>query len=97
MFIFIFTTGGIGNNGAARLDYFKNVVAVPSVAKTGGALSFNNFTNGQLWLALITFLYGAPQVPKSRIVPPGWCAPLPRESCAEHALSAEMLIDGSQR
>ena len=59
--IFTFDAGGIGNNGQARLDYFKNVVAVPSVAKTGGALSFNNFHNGQLWLALITFLYGAPE------------------------------------
>ena len=51
--------GGIGDNGEARWEYFRHVVAVPSIKKTGGALSFSNFKNGQLWLALITFLYGA--------------------------------------
>jgi AGZA family xanthine/uracil permease-like MFS transporter len=49
--------GGIGDNGEARWEYFRHVVALPSIKKTGGALSFSNFANGQLWLALITFLY----------------------------------------
>ena len=31
-------TGGIGDNGEARWEYFRNVVAVPSIKKTGGAL-----------------------------------------------------------
>ena len=53
--------GGIGDNGEARWEYFRHVVALPSIKKTGGALSFSNFANGQLWLALITFLYGAPR------------------------------------
>ena len=30
--------GGIGNSGEARWEYFRNVVAVPSIKKTGGAL-----------------------------------------------------------
>ena len=31
-------TGGIGDSGEARWEYFRNVVAVPSIKKTGGAL-----------------------------------------------------------
>jgi len=49
--------GGIGGDGESRWEYFRNVVAVPSIKKTGGALSFSNFQSGDLWLALITFLY----------------------------------------
>ncbi|BDA42913.1 Adenine/guanine permease AZG1 [Coccomyxa sp. Obi] len=49
--------GGIGGDGESRWEYFRNVVAVPSIKKTGGALSFSNFASGDLWLALITFLY----------------------------------------
>ncbi|KAK9909947.1 hypothetical protein WJX75_009918 [Coccomyxa subellipsoidea] len=49
--------GGIGGDGESRWEYFRNVVAVPSIKQTGGALSFSNFSNGDLWLALITFLY----------------------------------------
>lgn len=30
--------GGIGNNGEARWEYFRHVVAVPSIKQTGGAL-----------------------------------------------------------
>ena len=30
--------GGIGDSGEARWEYFRNVVAVPSIKKTGGAL-----------------------------------------------------------
>ncbi|KAK9811846.1 hypothetical protein WJX72_011125 [[Myrmecia] bisecta] len=43
--------------GEARLAYFKHVVDVPNLSKTGAAISFAGFTNGQLWIALITFLY----------------------------------------
>ncbi len=31
-------TGGIGGDGESRWEYFRNVVAVPSIKKTGGAL-----------------------------------------------------------
>ena len=30
--------GGIGGDGESRWEYFRNVVAVPSIKKTGGAL-----------------------------------------------------------
>ena len=49
--------GGIGGNGAARLEYFKKVVAVPSLSLTGGSLNFRGLGDGSAWLALITFLY----------------------------------------
>ncbi|CAL8467446.1 g6984 [Coccomyxa elongata] len=49
--------GGIGDTGPARWAYFKKVVAVPSLSKTGAALSFSNFNSGSLWIALVTFLY----------------------------------------
>ncbi|EIE24456.1 hypothetical protein COCSUDRAFT_14437, partial [Coccomyxa subellipsoidea C-169] len=49
--------GGIGGTGPARWAYFKKVVAVPSLSKTGAVLSFSNFNSGSLWIALITFLY----------------------------------------
>lgn len=31
-------TGGIGNSGEARWEYFRHVVAVPSIKQTGGVL-----------------------------------------------------------
>ena len=43
--------------GADRLDEFKRVVDVPTLRATGGAISFKGFTSGELWLALVTFLY----------------------------------------
>ena len=49
--------GGIGGTGPARWAYFRKVVAVPSLSKTGAALSFSNFNSGSLWIALVTFLY----------------------------------------
>lgn len=43
--------------GQARLDYFKQVVSVPRLNRIGMSLSFDGFLNGDLWIALITFLY----------------------------------------
>lgn len=43
--------------GEARLDYFKKVVAAPDTSATAGKLSFTGFGDGDLWIALITFLY----------------------------------------
>lgn len=43
--------------GEARLDYFKKVVAAPDTSATAGKLSFVGFGDGDLWIALITFLY----------------------------------------
>jgi hypothetical protein len=43
--------------GAARLDFFRNVVAVPNAQKTTLVWNFSAFGNPELWLALITFLY----------------------------------------
>ena len=39
------------------MDYFRNVVALPSLAATGFKLSFKGFVTGELWIALVTFLY----------------------------------------
>lgn len=43
--------------GNASYDYFKKVVDVHKITGTAGALSFKDFHSGQLWVALITFLY----------------------------------------
>jgi hypothetical protein len=43
--------------GADRLEFFKNVVAVPNAQKTTLVWSFSAFGSSELWLALITFLY----------------------------------------
>ena len=43
--------------GQERMDYFRNVVALPSLAATGAKLSFKGFVTGELWIALVTFLY----------------------------------------
>ncbi|KDD74620.1 hypothetical protein H632_c1178p0, partial [Helicosporidium sp. ATCC 50920] len=48
---------GAGVGGAARLEYFKKVVSLPSLGMVGGKLSFAGLGTGQAWLALITFLY----------------------------------------
>ncbi|KAK9814232.1 hypothetical protein WJX72_002621 [[Myrmecia] bisecta] len=49
--------GGLGGNGSSRLAYFKKVVAAPSLSLIGGNLNFGNLSNGDAWLALVTFLY----------------------------------------
>lgn len=36
---------------------FRHVVSVPNTSKTALAWSFAAFGDGQLWIALITFLY----------------------------------------
>jgi hypothetical protein len=43
--------------GVERLNFFKNVVAVPDASKTTLAWSFAAFGRSELWVALITFLY----------------------------------------
>ncbi|KAI5075586.1 hypothetical protein GOP47_0009662 [Adiantum capillus-veneris] len=43
--------------GDSLFKYFKKVVDVHKIEKTAGALSFKHFNQGQLWVALITFLY----------------------------------------
>lgn len=39
------------------MSYFKNVVAKPKIYNTGVAFDFSGFGTGDLWVALITFLY----------------------------------------
>ncbi len=39
------------------MEYFRHVVALPSLSATGAKLSFNGFVTGELWIALVTFLY----------------------------------------
>lgn len=41
----------------SRYLYFKQVAKVPSASATAGKFDFSGFSNGDLWLALITFLY----------------------------------------
>eukprot|EP00891_Asterochloris_glomerata_P006365 jgi/Astpho2/6365/e_gw1.00091.6.1_t len=43
--------------GEERLQYFKHVVAAPRIYNTGAVFDFSGFTTGDLWIALITFLY----------------------------------------
>lgn len=43
--------------GADRLQEFKRVVDLPTLKATGGAISFKGFASGELWIALVTFLY----------------------------------------
>ena len=43
--------------GDLAYDYFRKVVDVHKVESTAGALRFNGFNTGELWVALITFLY----------------------------------------
>eukprot|EP00798_Chlamydomonas_sp_ICE-L_P022192 gene22192-29252_t len=43
--------------GAERFDFFKDVVTVPTVEKSGGKLHFSGLAKGDTWIALITFLY----------------------------------------
>lgn len=46
-----------GAAGEDRLDYFKQVVAVPDTSYVNAQFDFSGFKTGQLWLALVTFLY----------------------------------------
>jgi hypothetical protein len=39
-----------------RWDYFKKVVSVPDTSQTAGKFDFSGFRDGDLWVALITFL-----------------------------------------
>lgn len=43
--------------GEERFETFRNVVSVPNAQKTSLTWSFNAFSNSQLWVALVTFLY----------------------------------------
>lgn len=43
--------------GEERMQYFRHVVSVPNASKTALAWSFSAFRQGELWIALITFLY----------------------------------------
>jgi adenine/guanine/hypoxanthine permease len=40
-----------------RMEVFEEVVSLPDTSKTALEFDFSGFKNGQLWLALITFLY----------------------------------------
>lgn len=40
-----------------RWDYFKKVVSAPDTSATAGKFDFSGFKDGDLWIALITFLY----------------------------------------
>jgi adenine/guanine/hypoxanthine permease len=40
-----------------RMQYFKKVVAVPDTSYSAGQFDWSAFNNGNLWVALITFLY----------------------------------------
>jgi len=50
-------TGGIGGDGESRWQYFKKVVAAPSLSRTSLQLDFAGLGNGDVWIALVTFLY----------------------------------------
>ncbi|KAK9793759.1 hypothetical protein WJX73_004292 [Symbiochloris irregularis] len=49
--------GGIGGTGPSRWSYFKKVVAAPTLDKTGLAFNFPGLGTGEVWIALVTFLY----------------------------------------
>ncbi|GAB4819465.1 hypothetical protein N2152v2_006511 [Parachlorella kessleri] len=49
--------GSAYEGGAYRMQTFKQVVAAPSLSMTGLAWDWSAFGQGQLWLALLTFLY----------------------------------------
>ncbi|KAG7667637.1 hypothetical protein Ndes2526A_g01967 [Nannochloris sp. 'desiccata'] len=40
-----------------RMEYFKKVVAVPDTSYSAGQFDWSAFSNGNLWIALLTFLY----------------------------------------
>ncbi len=48
----MFSTGG-----DLRLDYFKQVVAVPSLRLTGAIFDWSAFNTAHCWVAIFTFLY----------------------------------------
>ena len=43
--------------GQQRLDLFKQVAAAPTLTRIGAKLDFSGFNNGDLWIALLTFLF----------------------------------------
>ncbi|GAB4815302.1 hypothetical protein N2152v2_002348 [Parachlorella kessleri] len=43
--------------GEARLDNFKQVAEAPNASASAGKIDFGGLGNGQLWVALVTFLY----------------------------------------
>lgn len=43
--------------GEQRWNYFRKVATVPDTSLIAGKLSFSGFSDGDLWLALFTFLY----------------------------------------
>ena len=42
--------------GEARLTYFKQVAAAPALSRIGAKLDFTGFRDGDVWIALLTFL-----------------------------------------
>lgn len=51
--------GGIGGDGESRWEYFRNVVAVPSIKQTGGALRCGNYAYMQRQLSVSLILSAA--------------------------------------
>ena len=49
--------GGIGNDGDSRWSYFRKVVAAPSLTNVAGQFDFGGLGTGDVWKALIIFLY----------------------------------------
>ncbi|KAI3428804.1 hypothetical protein D9Q98_007621 [Chlorella vulgaris] len=45
------------SGGQQRLEFFREVVAAPTLSATGLAWDWSAFNDGKLWLALLTFLY----------------------------------------
>lgn len=43
--------------GDSDFAYFKRIVDFPAIRSTAGAISFENFNTGEVWLALATLLY----------------------------------------
>ncbi|GAB4860522.1 Adenine/guanine permease azg2 [Ancistrocladus abbreviatus] len=43
--------------GDSNYDYFKKVVDFHMIKSTAGAVSFNHFNRGEVWVALVTLLY----------------------------------------
>jgi AGZA family xanthine/uracil permease-like MFS transporter len=44
------------SGGQQRLEFFREVVAAPTLSATGLAWDWSAFNDGKLWLALLTFL-----------------------------------------
>eukprot|EP00983_Pelagomonas_calceolata_P019618 617323-Pelagomonas_calceolata.AAC.6 len=46
-----------GLDGRQRYDYFREGAELPYTSRTGGVLEFSALNRGDVWAALITFLY----------------------------------------